>query len=167
MSLIEKELPGVIKNIWSDYHSTRSQNVSTVISSTQYTILSKRLSLCPIFIFPVKRESGYFFLLSQSQGKSNLFTFLEDYKKNPDHAVPYLVITLFDELLISKGLVLVRGDIIDQLITKNEASVLLKAFLGYYVETGLYEDNVHKFNHQPLSFNHEKHVENYFSRFIK
>ena len=104
-------------------------------------------------------------MLSQSQEKSNLFTYLEDYKKNPERAFPYFVLTLFDELIIKKGIVLVRGDIVDNLITKNEASLILKSFLGYYIETGLYEDNVRCFNHEPSKFNHENHVQNFFMRF--
>lgn len=165
MSLIERELPNTIKRIWGDYHANRSENVSTAISTTQYLTLIKRLKESPIFLFPLKRENGYFFMVSQSQEKSNLFTFLEEYKKRKENAVPYFILTLFDELAISKGLVLIRGDIIDHLITKPEAALLLKSLLGYYIETGLYEDSVRCFNHSPGAFNHESHVESFFNRF--
>ena len=165
LSLVEKETPNTIKTIWGDYHANRSQNVSAVISSSQYITLYKRLKESPIFLFPLKRESGYFFMVSQSQEKSNLFTGLEDFKKRKENSVPYFILTLFDELVLQKGIVLIRGDIIDNLIIKQEASLLLKSFLEYYIETGLYQDSVHCFNHQPSKFNHELHVENFFSRF--
>ena len=32
-----------------------------------------------------------------------IYTYLEDYKKNPNNATPYLVITMFDELNPKKG----------------------------------------------------------------
>lgn len=165
LSLIERELPGNIKRIWTEYHSKRPNNVATVITSTQYLTLSKRLAESQFFIFPLKRESGYFFMLSQSQDKSNLFTFLEDFKKNPNQATPYFVLTIFDELVHQKNLILIRGDIVDNLITKAEASSLLTGFLSYYIESGLYDDFVMKFNHKPEHFNHENHVSQYFSRF--
>jgi ATP synthase mitochondrial F1 complex assembly factor 1 len=165
MSLMEKEMPNTIKTLWTEYHANKTQNVSSVISSSQFSVLNKRLSESPLFLYPVKRETGFFFLISQSQGKSNLFTFLEDYKKAPERAIPYFVATLFDELIISKGIVLARGDIVDHLISKPEANQILRAFLGYYIETGLYEDNVYKFNHQPSKFDYEAHLQSFFSRF--
>ena len=164
MSLFEKESASTIKTLWTEYHASRPANVSSVITSTQYLTLNKRLKESPFFLFPLKRQSGYFFILSQSQEKSNLFTFLETFKANPGNATPYFVLTLFDELIFMKGLVLVRGDVIDHLITKAEASLLLRSYMAYYIESGLYEE-VHKFNHSPATFNHENHVINFFSRF--
>jgi hypothetical protein len=41
-----------------------------------------------------------------------MMTFLEDFKKNPQKAMPYMIITMFDELVRTKGVALVRGDII-------------------------------------------------------
>ena len=165
MTMIEKELPKAIQQIWSSYHESRPQNVSSVITSSQYTLLYKRLKESPLFIFPLRRQQGYFFMISQSQENSNLFTFLDDFKKNPSQAIPYFVLTLFDELILTKGISLIRGDIIDQLITKQEAQILLKSFLAYYIETGLYENYVNKFNNDPSKFNHETHVQDFFSRF--
>ena len=78
-----------------------------------------------------------------------MFTYLEDYKKSPESAVPYLVVTLFDELKVKKGVVPVRGDIIDLKLTKKEAEVLMMAYLVHYIEGGLYEETVETFNHRP------------------
>lgn len=165
MSLIERELPGAIKGIWTEYHSKRTQNVATAISASQYFTYLKRAKESPLFLFPLFRQSGYFFMLSQSQEKSNLFTYLEDFKKSPTTARPYFVLTFFDEIVASKGIALVRGDIIDQHVTRKEAENIIAGFLAHYIETGLYEDNVHVFNHNPTKFNHEAHVQNYFNRF--
>lgn len=53
-----------------------------------------------------------------------LFTYLEDFKRHGSSAPPYFVLTLFPELLFQKGLVLVRGDIINFKLTKPEAEKL-------------------------------------------
>jgi hypothetical protein len=46
-------------------------------------------------------------VLIQFQGKHCLMTYLEDYKANPAAAMPYSTLTLFDELVDKKGLVLI------------------------------------------------------------
>lgn len=52
---------------------------------------------------------------------NQLGTFMEDYKRQGSNAQPYIVFTLFTELLFNKGIVLGRGDIINNSLTKPEA----------------------------------------------
>lgn len=66
-------------------------------------ILYFRAKHNPFFIFPVRKATGYYILLCQNQDKSFIYTYLEDYKKDPSNATPYLVITMFDELVFKKG----------------------------------------------------------------
>lgn len=165
MTLFEKENSSTIKAIWNDYHLKRPQNVSTLITAHQFEVFQRRSQASPFFIFPLTRKGGHFVLLCQTQGKSNLFTYLEDYKRNPESSTPYFVLTLFDELIPKKGVVPVRGDIIDFKIAKTEAEVLMKAFLAYYIEGELYEDWVHVFNNQPDRFKTDQFMKSYFERF--
>jgi len=44
---------------------------------------------------------------------------LEDYKRQGRNAHPYIVFTLFTELLFNKGIVLVRSDIINNSMNKT------------------------------------------------
>lgn len=44
----------------------------------------------PMFVLPVQREGGHFVLLSQVQDRHCLFTYLEDFKRNPATAQPYM-----------------------------------------------------------------------------
>ena len=44
------------------------------------------------------------------QGKHCILTFLEHYRKNPATAEPYMAVTLYEDLIDRKQLVLVRGD---------------------------------------------------------
>lgn len=165
MTLIERETPDKVRDVWNTYHSARANNVSCVLTGYQFNLLKKRTKASPFFIFPIMRKGGHFMLLSQSQDNSNLFTFLEDFKKSPENATPYLVLTMFDELLGKKDIVPVRGDVIDHLVSKTEAENIMMAYLAHYLETGLYEDLVHVFNHNPSKFNHESFIQGYLSRF--
>jgi hypothetical protein len=49
---------------------------------------------------------------------SQLGTFMEDFKRKGSNAQPYIVFTLFTELLFNKGIVLARGDVINNSLTK-------------------------------------------------
>jgi len=64
---------------------------------------------------------------------------LDDYKKHGTHASPYFILTLFDELLFQKGLVLVRGDIINFKISKPEAENIMLETLNSYTVPHLYD----------------------------
>ena len=70
------------------------------------------------FIYPIFREGGYFMLLSEFQDSCFLFTFLEDYRKNPKAANPWMSLTLYDEFLVDKDLGLLRGDVGAQLTSQ-------------------------------------------------
>lgn len=83
----------------------------------------------PMFIFPVPQgdagAGGYFTMVCQNQQKSFILTFLEDFKKNPTNAAPYLVLTLFDELVRVKQLALLRGDVINGM-TQDEGATIME-----------------------------------------
>jgi hypothetical protein len=59
---------------------------------------------------PVPRDGGYFTLIQQFQGNTFMLAFLDDFKKNPAMADPYLTVTCYEDLAADKGLVLARGD---------------------------------------------------------
>lgn len=68
------------------------------------------------------REGGYFTLLVEFQEKQCFLTYLEDYKTNPSRAQPYMTLSLFDELVETKRLALLRGEMTNHL-TKKEAKL--------------------------------------------
>jgi len=97
-------------------------------------------------------------MLMQAQNKSFLFTFLEDFKKNPLGATPYLVLTIFDELEVKKGLVLVRGDIVNNQMSKEESLRLMNLTFDHYMREELF-GKIHQFNHEPNSFNFDEFIQ--------
>lgn len=117
-----------------------------------------------MFIFPVKKGNGYFNMISQNQEKSFIYTFLEDYRKGPEKSSPYLVITLFDELLFKKGIVLVRGDIINEL-NQEDSKAIFNMTKDFYSVESLFS-KVKEFNHQSRKFDFNFHTNFCLSRYF-
>ncbi|PXF48568.1 hypothetical protein BWQ96_01737 [Gracilariopsis chorda] len=78
-------------------------------------------------------------------------TYLEDYKKNPNNAQPYMTITLFDDMLETKQLALLRGEVVN-VLTTEEARRLVNLLKRYYLGRGRDYDMVVAFNEQSEKF---------------
>lgn len=98
-------------------------------------------------------------MLSQLQDNSILLTYLEEFKNKGFLSSPYFILTFFEELKQQKGLVLLRGDIIDTKITREEGKRLLKELLKFYLTEELYFEYVYKFNHSSDQFDFKKFSE--------
>mmetsp|Transcript_52409 Transcript_52409/g.59908 ORF Transcript_52409/g.59908 Transcript_52409/m.59908 type:complete len:197 (-) Transcript_52409:257-847(-) len=158
MSAIEREQPSTIKQIWTDYHKEKEQTISSFLEPSHYRKIVSRGRASPMFVFPVWKPQGHYVMLMQAQNKSFLFTFLEDFKKNPLGATPYLVLTIFDELEVKKGLVLVRGDIVNNQMSKEESLRLMNLTFDHYMREELF-GKIHQFNHEPNSFNFDEFIQ--------
>ncbi|CAI2381152.1 unnamed protein product [Moneuplotes crassus] len=157
MSLIEIESPETVKTIWSTYHKERKNTICHVFSATQYQQFHQNLTYAPIFLYPMKKPGGHYNLVSQAQNKSILFTTLEEYRQNPGSASPYLILTMYNELLISKGLGLMRGDIFGN-FQGDEATKLMHMCIDSYMNESMYQ-YAKRFNHEPDRFNIEGYTE--------
>ncbi len=149
LPLLERESPGRIREIWNEYHDARLDCVATVWSAEEMAATVERRMRCPRFVYPVlKGEGKYFALMAEWQDKFCIFSFLEDYKRNPSAAEPYLSVALHDEFLGRKGLVLVRGDFSGHLL-KRDAAHLLNLMRHFYFQEPKW---VETFNRDPGSF---------------
>ena len=109
--------------------------IGLVLDKGRYEKLAQRVKAAPMFVLPVFRDGGFFNVLLQFQDtppRVLLFTGLDDFRADPAGAQPYLACSLFDDLKDEKGLVLVRGEITQQL-TKSEAADLLDTTLRMYL----------------------------------
>lgn len=68
-----------------------------------------------------------------------------------------MVVTCFDELVRTKGVALVRGDLIVGL-SKDEGQAMLNTLLSSYLVEACFE-NVRRFNHEPAQFNYEEYTQ--------
>lgn len=161
LPLLQRESKEQIREIWKTYHAERPDAIGRDLSGEHAQMLVERANSAPLFLFPVRRQAGHFFLLSQFQDhKHFLFTYLEEYKKNPMFAKPNLTVTLHDDLRKDKGIVLVRGDV-ESMVTKKESEHLIEQLIQTYLVASRFvapTTGVLGFNKSPNTFDHESYV---------
>lgn len=156
IDLLSKEAPENIARIWTEFHAASAASMASVVSKNDYSKMQQRATSTPFYVLPVAREAGgYFNLIAQYQGNSWLLTYLEDFRNNPSSALPYLCLTAYKELEVSKGLVLLRADICAlATLNKEDASKILAQIAAFYADDGLYK-HVFSFNKTPREFDFE------------
>lgn len=149
LALLEREPPARVAEIWNEYHDARLDAVATVWTPAEAAGVADRRRRCPRFVYPVLKGDGKFFsLMSEWQDRFCIFTFLEDYRRSPATAEPYLSVALYDDLLERKGLVLARGDFSAHL-TKRDAAHVLNLMRHFYFTEPRW---VETFNRDPRAF---------------
>ena len=148
LPLLKKEPTSKIAEIWRSYHEGRQDAVGRDIPAKTAQVLVDRAGAAPTFLVPVFRDGGHFLLLSQFQNRRHfLFTFLEDYKKNPAFARPYVTLTLHDDLAKEKDIVLLRGDVEKQMLKEEADHVIAQVVESYCIASRYSSDS------GPLTFN--------------
>lgn len=134
MSAFERETPETIEMLWTEYHRARTHTVSKVLTTSLYMQLRSNAQAAPFFILPVPKlqDNSHFVMVCQSQEKSFVLTWIDEYRRNPAGANPYLVLTCFDELVRQKGLALMRGDVISHL-SREEGQVIMEQLMDVYL----------------------------------
>lgn len=148
-ALLEREPPAQIKQIWNTFHDTRLDCVATTWTPEEFAGIQERKRRCPRMIYPILKGDGkYFNLIAEWQDKYCIFTFLDDYRRNPSAAEPYMSVALYDDFLERKQLLLVRGDFSGHL-TKADATHLLNLIRYFYFSN---PKAVETFNFEPSKF---------------
>ena len=82
-------------------------------------------------------------------------TTLQEFQESPADAVSHLTLTYYTELSSSKGLVLVRGDLLTRdHLDPFEAKALVKQIHHFYTDPKAYRNRVWQFNHNASAFNY-------------
>jgi hypothetical protein len=155
-----------IVDIWNTFHGSLSRSVSIAMNRNKHSLFMERLEENGLFMQPILRNPEYFFVYSALYSPKiitfhSMFGNIGQIFEND----PSFVVRIFDEFERSKGIFLIRGDLVDGSITKIEAEIILRGLLAHYVETDLYEDYVVPFNQDVANFKHSKFLEDYFLRF--
>ena len=100
MSAFEKETPSTIEMLWTEYHRARTHTTSKVLTTSLYMQLLQNAQAAPFFVLPVPKleDNSHFVMVTQSQQKSFVLTWLDEFKRGAMSANPYMVLTCFDEL---------------------------------------------------------------------
>lgn len=144
----------------SPLRATLSQQTLRERTTLILQTLHPHLHCSPAFVLPVPRGPGAFenFVL-QCQLPRVLFTSLEDWKRHGPAAAPHFTTTYYRELMDSKGLVLVRGDITQpDALTCQQASDLMRNAHDFYCDARRHE-LVHAFNHRQAAFDFQRVLE--------
>ncbi|CAN8073185.1 unnamed protein product [Agarophyton chilense] len=151
IQLLDKHGAMRVQEIWKEYHADHKSAVGDVFSAEEYELFKHRTARCKHFVLPVPRGNGFFTLLVQFQGNHCLLTFLDDYKRNPTEAQPYMTITIFEDMLETKRVALLRGEVVNVLNTK-EAKKLVDLLKRFYLSRGRDYDMVVAFNENSSRF---------------
>ncbi|KAH0462710.1 hypothetical protein IEQ34_010285 [Dendrobium chrysotoxum] len=137
--------------VWDDYHLGRG-HIGTAIKAQLYHALDQRSISCRHFVIPLWRGSGYTNMFIQVQMPNMLFTGLEDYKAKGTQASPYFTVTHYTEFAESKGIVLIRGDVVlPSKLGDSEARWLLETAQTFYLNDVKYR-LVERFNKETHEF---------------
>jgi len=147
-----------VQDMWLGYHETKDHMDGTVIDGAKAKSVLSRAALCPFFIQPIFREDGYFTLVSQFQSPGHfLLAYLEDYKMDPARAQPLITFSVFDDLVDTFDMGLVRVDVINKGIQDDEGLRCVNALLDAYGKDEQFA-NVHAFNRNPETFDFDDYV---------
>jgi ATP synthase F1 complex assembly factor 1 len=167
MSAFEKENADTCVYLWNEFHHSNPASVSTVLSVAQYKHLFNKGKSAPMFIQAVPKGAppNHMILVSQAQETSFVFTYLGDFQANPTGANAYMVLTCYDELASTKGIVFMRGDLISHL-DEDEGHVIMTNTLDRYLIDSEFEA-VDAFNNDSSNFDYESHVSNSLKDFTQ
>ncbi|KAG2172067.1 hypothetical protein INT43_001544 [Umbelopsis isabellina] len=136
IELLEKESPESIHKIWTEYHADKECITASIPAAVYGTLYQTSLKY-PMFILPVPRDEGVEFFLLQFNYHQVQFTSLLEYKTKGEEARPYLTISHFPELIKTKDIVLMKGEISDtKLLSVPNAQYLAFALQQFYVTGG-------------------------------
>lgn len=148
----QAEEPSRIGAIWEAFHQEQPSCAGATIGPEDAAQIVERGAESPSFVFPLRREGGHFMLFSQYAVAHRMFvlTFLEDYRRAPELAQPWASVHLFDELVVSKGVGLLRCEVASERLTTAEAAHLLLLIQRFYATSSY--DKVWTFNHAERHF---------------
>ncbi|CEM16915.1 unnamed protein product [Vitrella brassicaformis CCMP3155] len=172
MSLFERETPSTIEYLWLEQFKDKPRVLTDVLQPDEYDTLTKNASHAPMFIAPLTKSphhdmkgngieaakvqlqgtQGFRTLVLQFQDKKHiLYTSLEEFQRDAQAASPHLIVTVFDDLLASKQLALLRVDILAADIDRLQAKRVLDYTRRFYTDGALFRW-VESFNHRARGF---------------
>jgi len=154
VELLADKTPEQITELWKAYQTPRD-SVFAVINAQYWSYISVMAQAFPTFIYPLPRDNNqWFFYVGQWGGNEINFTSLEHYKLNGPDAPVLLSMCHYPDLMESKGLCLMVGDVDSSLIRKEDAH-LLAMYVQYFHTEEKGMNLVKKFSTAPQDFKYE------------
>lgn len=154
VDLLTDKTPEQITELWKAYQTPRD-SVFAVINKQYWSYISIMAQAFPTFIYPLPRDNDqWFFYVGQWGGNEINFTSLEHYKLNGPDAPVLLSMCHYPELVESKGICLMVGDVDSQLIRKEDAH-LLAMYVQYFHTEEKGMNLIKKFSTEPQNFKYD------------
>eukprot|EP00759_Apiculatamorpha_spiralis_P034113 PhF_6_TR35204/c0_g1_i1/m.51263/K07555/ATPeAF1, ATPAF1, ATP11; ATP synthase mitochondrial F1 complex assembly factor 1 len=150
--------PTELMNLWTGHHQQVIQYWGRVISTPAYEAIRVRLVESPYFVVPVFRDKGLFNVVTCFDQDLVGVVPLKEYQEQQDHAQVHMTVQFFTELSRSKGLVLVRTEIKDQIFTRTDCIFVCTMLLKYYSLPAKYHQWVETFNKNPNAFDYHAYL---------
>ncbi|PVU87699.1 hypothetical protein BB561_006217 [Smittium simulii] len=163
MDLLKDLSKEEIGKIWTNYHIEK-KCLSAVVPSESYSSITKNFAKYPTFILPLPRTKGFEFFLVQSQFHQVFFTSLSEYKSNKELSRPYMILTHYTDFFESKGITLMKGEILENNVEADfglvEAKLLALILQRFYISpTKERKDLLDTFTKTPSQFDYNKLIE--------
>jgi len=143
-----------IADIWKKFHHSRSA-VFASMNSKYWQFFVAMKSVFPVFVYPIPRDDDqWLFYVGQWGGNEINFTSLEHYKLRGADAPVLLTFCHYPDLVESKDICLMVGDVDESLLSKLDAQ-LLATYVQYFHTEPSGMSLVQTFNTKPEDFKYE------------
>lgn len=146
--------PADVASLWASYHADDARHrVGTVLAASDYSTFASRAAAAPTFVLPLaKPGGGALSLVAQVQAPVTLVTTVDEFKGAGAQAPAHVIVTHYPDLASSKGIVLVRADVLGpHVASPDEARVIVDALHKAYLDDAGHA-LVRAFNHAPATF---------------
>jgi len=141
-----------VTKLWSKYWSERD-TISAVITKDVYDAMAPRMAEFPIFLYPLPRQQGYEFYMSQFTSQHCFFTSLLNYQVNGEEAPWQVCFKMYTELVESHGVVLMACEFDGNALNLMEVQFIAQMQQLFYANpTESRLQLLTNFNHFPDSF---------------
>lgn len=159
VTLLEKESAVRVREIWLEQFRAKELVVAGTLGKDEHDILHANATACPLFLVPIPRGEGYLNLIWQFQGGSFVYQTLESYQKGITGQVDFGFV-MFNELLDSHNLALLHGELQTGLLSRDEASRLVRCTREAYMDPERFKW-VQLFNERPREFDYEEFMKEF------
>jgi len=144
----------VLERVWTKYWSERG-TVSAIITAEVFDAMSPLMREFPVFLFPLPREQGYEFFVSQFTDTHCFLTSLLNYQINGEDAPWQICFKMYPELRESHGVVLMASEFDENALNVMEVQFLAQLQQLFYANpTEGRLQLLKNFNQFPDSFKH-------------
>lgn len=126
-----------MQRIWTTHHASLTHHVASSLTAHEYDKFCATARAHPLFVLPVPKgtQGGFVSFFMQCQLPYVICTLLEEYQRRGAAAQPHLVVSHYDELRNTKGVVLVRGELVTSTnLDREEAAKLVGHMHRFYME---------------------------------